>query len=429
MKILAVSCSPWRNDNNIGNTYTNIFKGIDDIEVAYICCGGGSSDTDFVKKQIQISEESIIKNLLNPKYKCYHKVHDFTSGDDRKVSNHRSKLYDFIRTHRLQIFFLLRDMIWSFKNWICDDLKSFVDEFKPDLIFAQFLDRGYLNEMLFFLKDYTGAPLVVYAWDDVYTLKQFYLSPIFWINRFIQRRKLRRISELSSLMYVISDRQMREYSIAFRRECKILYKGYDFTERPLYEVKNQPLKLVYAGNIGTGRYKTLALIASALNEINRDKIKAVMYIYSSTPFSYRMKQKLDYPESVHIMGTVSSEEISVIQKEADILVHAEAFDIKNRLKVRLSFSTKLVDYFNSGRCIFAVGTKDMSSIDYLSKNHGAVIAYKKSEIAEKLNRLISSPWLRSKYAIRAWECGQRNHQIRNIQDNIEKDLKNVIHGI
>lgn len=424
MRILVVSCSPWRNDNNIGNTYTNIFKGIDNIELAHICCGGGRPDTDFVRYHLHISEKNILKNLINPKYKCCHTFP--MSRKDEKRSHSISKIYDFMRTHRLQVFFLLRDLIWIFKNWICDDLKNFVDEFKPDLIFAQFLDRSYLNEMLIFLKEYTKVPLVVYAWDDVYTLKQFSLSPIFWINRLLQRKKLRKISCLSSLMYVISEKQKKEYSKAFKRNCKILYKGFEFAKQPPYEIKNQPLKLVFSGNIGTGRYKSLALIGSALHEINQDKIRAVLYIYTATPLSYIMKQRLDYPESIHIMKSVSSEEIAIIQQEADILIHAESFNLKERLKVRLSFSTKLVDYFNSGRCIFAVGSRFLASIDYLSRNRGAVIAYKKSEITYKINKLINSPTLRSKYAKRSWECGRRNHQIEIIQNSLKDDLNYVL---
>lgn len=425
MRILVVSCSPWRNDNNIGNTYTNIFNGIDNIEIAHICCGGGMPDTDFVKYHLQISEHDILKNLINTKYKCCYTPPPHR--ENLKISTDRNKIYDFMRTHRFQLFFLFRDLIWIFKNWICDDLKSFVDDFKADIIFAQFLDQSYLNEMLFFLKDYTKLPLIVYAWDDVYTLKQFSLSPIFWINRIIERKKLRKISKLSSLMYVISEKQKKEYTKVFGRNCKILYKGFEFKDRPQYEIKAHPLRLVYSGNIGSGRYKTLALIGSALDEINKDEIKAVLYIYTSTPLSYKMKHKLDNPESIHRMKSVSSDEIAIIQQEADILIHAESFAFTDRLKVRLSFSTKLVDYFKSGRCIFAVGSRNIASIEYLTINRGAVIAYKKREIKNKLNGLISSPNLRKKHAKRSWNCGRSNHQIKIIQNTLQNDLKYLLH--
>ncbi|ROR29245.1 glycosyltransferase involved in cell wall biosynthesis [Mobilisporobacter senegalensis] len=424
MKILVVSCSPWRNDNNIGNSYTNIFKGIDNLEIAYICCGNGIPDTDFVKKHLHISERNIIRNLFNPNHKCCYEVNGIHEEVLEPIG--KNGAFDFMRKHRFQLFFLFRDIIWSFKNWICDDLKKFVDDFNPDIIFAQFLDRSYLNDMLFFLKDYTKKPLIVYAWDDVYTLKQFSISPLFWLNRFLQRKKLRNISNISSYMYVISELQQIEYSKIFKRNCKVIYKGFDFNKKPEYIPSNNPLKLVFSGNIGSGRWKTLAYIGDALHEINQQEPKGILYIYTATPISNRIKQKLYYPESVKLQGSVSAEEIAKLQLDADILVHVESFHLKDRLQVRLSFSTKLVDYFKSGRCILAIGSKNIASIEYLSKNHGAIVVNNKSEIKKRLEKIIYSQSLIKKYSNRSWECGKKNHQIEEIQKILQNDFNELL---
>ena len=71
-KILVVSCAPWRNDNSVGNSYTNIFGGIDNIEIAHIYCGNGVPNNNLVKRHFQINEKHIIKNInreKNEKYK------------------------------------------------------------------------------------------------------------------------------------------------------------------------------------------------------------------------------------------------------------------------------------------------------------------------------------------------------------------------
>ena len=49
----------------------------------------------------------------------------------------RSKLYDLCEPINLQLFFYLRISFGSLEV-ICDEFKKFVDDFKPDLIFAQF---------------------------------------------------------------------------------------------------------------------------------------------------------------------------------------------------------------------------------------------------------------------------------------------------
>lgn len=68
-----------------------------------------------------------------------------------------------------------------------------------------------------------------------------------------------------------------------------------------------------------------------------------------------MEKELNIGESSILMGSVPATEIEEIQKNADILVHAEGLDLKSRLAVRQSFSTKIVDYLKMARPIFAVG--------------------------------------------------------------------------
>ena len=52
------------------------------------------------------------------------------------------------------------------------------------------------------------------------------------------------------------------------------------------------------------------------------------------------------------------------------MLFAEAVDGEAAKISRLSFSTKLTDYFASGKCIFAVGNEDTAPMEYL-KNEDA----------------------------------------------------------
>jgi len=424
MRILVVSCSPWRDDNNIGNTYTNIFQGMKNIEIAHICCGSGIPDTKFVKRHFHISEKSIIKNLINGKYPCGYEVNDLNNNELEPIGK-KTGFFDFMRKNRLQIFFWVRDLIWSFNNWKSDSLKKFIDDFNPDIIFAIFLDSIYLNKMLLFIHNYIKKPLVLYAWDDVYTLKQFSLSPFYWINKIIQRNYLRKVAKISSAIYTISDFQKKEYSKIFKKECKILFKGYNFNSEYIPYKLNNPLKLVYTGNLGQGRWKSLILIAKALKAINNYEIKAQLFIYTLTPLKNKVKKQLNDEKNVFFKGSATAEEVKIIQHEADILVHAESFDLKNKLIVKYSFSTKLVDYFKSAKCIFAVGSEDVTSIKYLIKYDAAIVAKNKHEIIEKLNNIVSNYNLIYEYGRKSWNCGMKNHDIYKIQDNLFRDLKYI----
>ena len=60
MRILVISNTPWSNDNSFGNSFSNIFEGIPDIEVANIACRPGHPTSYLVKKYFQITEKSLI---------------------------------------------------------------------------------------------------------------------------------------------------------------------------------------------------------------------------------------------------------------------------------------------------------------------------------------------------------------------------------
>jgi hypothetical protein len=268
--------------------------------------------------------------------------------------------------------------------------------------------------------------MVGYVSDDIYTLKIFSLSIFFWIDRLVTRHMIKKTVDKCDYLYVISEIQKIEYEKCFNKKCKILTKGAVFSkECPIKKTYNKPLKLVYTGNIGAGRWKTLGMITNVLKLINRSEIKAQLFIYTTTPMSKKMEDTLDLKDIVFLMGGVSFEKIPQIQDDSDILIHVESIGLKDRLGARHSFSTKLVDYFYRARCILAVGPPDVASIDYLIKNDAAIIANNPGEILQKLNELIDYPDKITEYAIKSWECGKRNHDIYNIQNNLHRDLQKL----
>ena len=58
IRILVITSMPWRNDNNIGNSYSNIFSGLEHkIEFAHIYCRSGMPQNNLCHKYFQITEK------------------------------------------------------------------------------------------------------------------------------------------------------------------------------------------------------------------------------------------------------------------------------------------------------------------------------------------------------------------------------------
>ena len=183
--------------------------------------------------------------------------------------------------------------------------------------------------------------------------------------------------------------------------------------------------MVYAGNISVGRYEILAELAKSVENINKDDKKYELDIYTLTDLTDEQKQNLN-TESVHLLPPVNYEKLREIQANADILVHAEAFHKQECLAVHQSFSTKIVDYLATNRCILAIGSDYCSSIQYFIDNECGAVAKSVDEIETCLRELDENRDLFRFYADKAWESGKRNHDEYKIKKMVYDDIKNVI---
>lgn len=412
-----------RKDNTIGNTYSNLFDNMQNVEFFSVYGKSGRPNQKFVSRCFHITEKELIKNLLNKNYSVGQEI-EIEDENDKIFKN--GKLLNTAKKLRFEIFFFIRDFIWKIGRWKSKELKTFIEDVNPDLIFAPLDNSIPLNNLVQYVQKHLNCKLALYAWDDMYTLNCFSLSPFFWLKRFHSRKIMRKTVKQCNKLYVISEKQKQVYEKSFNCICEVLYKGFEFNEKPKNSMKKSPLKLLFTGNLAYGRYIPLAMIARALQNINKDGVKAQLYVYSQTPLKKSVIAKLNVDNSSFFMGAISHKETMRMQNEADILLHVESFEKSTKSSVWLSFSTKLVDYFYQSKCVFAVGPSDVASIDYLIKNDAAIVVTNKNEIEDKLRLIVENPDIVSEYGVKAWECGKGNHQIKEIQNRLYRDFEDIL---
>lgn len=423
MRILFVSASPLKKEISIGNTFLNLFEDAEGVMLASICTRAGSPEPP-VSACMCVSEKMLIENLFRKT--PVGRTVEVKENRETITQFQNSSVLKFVKKHRWTAFFWLQELIWKLGHWRSPELVKFISDFQPDVIFTIFSDSVYLHKLILFSKSVSRAKLVLYAWDDYYTMKRFMLSPLRWIKHFIDRASMRELAEKADLFYVISEIQKKDYEICLHKACKVLTKGADFTASPDIKDKyNTPIQLVFTGNIGLNRWKSLKMIADVLENVNKDGIRAQLRIYTATPLTKKMEKALARGESSFLMGGVSASEIPGIQKNADMLVHVEAFDVANRLRVRQSFSTKIVDYLKAARPILAVGPKNVASIDHLLRNDCAIVADNKAELAQKLGHALEHLSELSEIVEKAYECGRKYHNKQDIQAMLMQDLLEI----
>ncbi len=424
MRILVLSNTPWADDNSFGNSYSNIFNGIQGLQFANIYLQCGEPENNFDMCYFQITEKSLLRNLIDSKKPSGMQV--FPKDRRGRIPEKTAvKGFDQAKKMRWQIMFWARNFIWKIGRWKSDRLNTFLDDFQPDLIFQPIYSKPYINDIALYIKEYTKVPMLGYISDDNYTLRQFSISPLYWIDRLWSRKKVKAVIEKCKILYVISQIQKEEYEKIFTPPCKILTKCADFSDNaPEWELSENNIRMLYAGNIGEGRWNSLALISAAVTRLRREGYKIQLDIYTATPQTKKMRKVLNVPGS-KLHSSVSYEKVLEIQNKSDILVHAEGLSLKSRMAIHQSFSTKLVDYFSLGKCIFAIGAEDVASIKHLKDNDAAVIAEDKRMVYNKIRWLLLDTSRILEFGKKAYYCGAKYHNRIEIQEMLMQDLMNA----
>lgn len=423
---------PWKKDNSFGNTYSSIFGKIENIEIAHIYLMEGTPDREnVVSHYYQIPENEVFKSLVKPWKKSNGAGHDVNFCEEISVDSKNEtnelvkdksiyrKLLGFGKRHHWSLMFFARELAWKYGKVNYDGMMSFVLDFKPDIFFLPFSNLYYTNRLAMYIKKHYDVPMVMEMAMDHYSLKRVSYSPIFWLDRFGKRKMIRKLAKNSEKIYVISKRLKDELENSLNIPCEVLYKIPDETrEAAPYSIVHDPIRFLFTGNIYSNRWKSLKLLVDALKET---KI-GVLDIYTANPITGEIDKALNIEGISMIHKPVNQDKVKELQNDADVLVHAEAFDRANKLLVRCAISTKIMDYLSVGRTILAIGPSDISSIEYLNDNNLAFVADSPKGITQILKLIKGNPSVLLEYA-------QKGHNYVKNQLNADSLRKNLFNSL
>ncbi len=426
MRVLIISAEVWQDSTNGGNVLSNILSETG-FELAQIYCNPGVPQNELCTHYYQMTDSMVIRNFL--RHKPIGKVFDMQPAAESEENSSAEKpnkgFYNFFHKHRLGIFYAAKNIAWNCSNWKNDGLNKFVLDFSPDVIFAPCYGDEFMLKLTRYIAKLTGKNVISYISDDSYTLKQISLSPYYWINRFSVRHQLRKTFPYYSLVYTMTKNQKEQCEKDFHANMKILLKSVSFGEIPQKTDVLNPIRIVYAGGIYLNRWKTLAYVADTIREINKDGVRMRLDIYTGNEISRKMNTLLNDGQNSFIHGVVSQSELKEIYRNSDIALHVESFDIKNRLAVRMSFSTKIVDCLSGGCAVMAICDEKQGGMIYLKNENAAICASKKEEIRQKLYEIIDAPEIIIDYAAKAQKCCEKNHNKNIISEMIKEDFMTV----
>lgn len=421
-RVLVTTVSGWSND--IGSdTMSTLFSKYDTSKLASLYIRAELSDSPVCHRYFHIFENRIIKSLWNrtiptgEKFLLTDKSVDVKTDAFRKEKAFYSKFTKF----RPYYLILARELIWKFGRWKTKELDSFLDDFKPEVLFFPIESYIHLNRINEYIIRRCKPKLVVCnLWDDNFTYKQK-KSLGHKIHRFWLRKHYRKLVNMGNVFIAQNPKMQREFKEEFGKDSVLITKPiFNIGEFKEY-VPKSPIKLLYTGSLYINRDKSIIALANAIKKINSDGIKIELDVYSGTIISSDQREAIECDPGCHFKGHVNQSEVFKLQQEADILIFVEDLSNKN-LAARLSFSTKITDYLRAGKCILAIGNKDLAPMEYLSEQNAACVCTDEGEIYPALKELVENKEKIVEYARNAYNCGKNNHD----GDVLLEKLYNII---
>ena len=418
-KILVCTANSW--NSKVGdNTFPLLLEGLPKENISNLFIREETPDSPVCDNYFRISEGKVMKSIFKHSVKTGEKVVKGTE-DNSQLQDEQKELYSKkARFYYLKLF--IRELIWFIGKWKTKELDQFIEEASPDIVIYEMSRYIHLNSIIRYIIKKSGARGIGCFWDDTFTYKQE-KSIGYKALRFFQRKNLKRLAGETKEFFAITPKTKREADEFFNISCTVLTKA--ITEFSQYKEPTGefPLKMLYTGNLAIGRDETMLLIADALKELNKDGTKITLDIYTNTALSDKYKNGLNTKFS-KLYDAIPQREVIEKQKEADILLFVESLKDDNKI-ARLSFSTKITDYYAAGKCIFAVGNKDLAPVELFIEEDSAVVVTSADEIQEKISQLVNMETLK-KYSARAYETGKRSYSAEVVKEKFFTVLNGIL---
>lgn len=424
MKILVLSNEVWNDKINGNNVTTNWFSGMN-ADFANIYASPESPYNSSCNRYFQITDKMMFKSIFTKKkagqFFCKNENSIILGSEPEKEPK---KIYAFFKKISGGFVRFMRELLWLLGKYDIKAMKKFIQDFQPDVIFSERRATCKMLRLEKVVSELCDAPFYAFTGDDEYSLKQLSFSPFFWINRFMVRRRLKKMQKRYKIYYTMSNEQKDFYERILGCKCKILHKCGELEEGYKKHEVSDPIKLIYAGKFYCNRWKVLRKIAKVLKEINNIQTKAVLEIYTKDIPNKKQNKFLNDGKNSIIKGPISQERLLEIYKSSDVALHVESDDMKNRLLTRFSFSTKIIDCMFSGCAVLAYCWKNHSGLTYLKKEDAAICVSSVGELKEILIKICNDHKIVEEYSQKAFLCAKRNHIRKKVQEMLLEDFRN-----
>jgi glycosyltransferase involved in cell wall biosynthesis len=310
---------------------------------------------------------------------------------------------------------------------LSERLKQWIDEFDPDIIYAQASTR----ETVVFcsaMYDYIQKPMVFHMMDDWPST----ISEIGPFRNYWRRRidgEFRNLLDRASVLLSISDYMADEYKTRYGKRFTTFHNPIDLAFWKSHQRKNYRLgkvvTIMYAGRIGTGIQDSLETMSLAVENAVKQMGIPVQFVMQ-TALKPDWIEK--YPNTIH-KSLVPYAELPRVFAEADALLLPYDFSDDSIKFIRHSMPTKAPEYMVSGTptIVFAPEVTALAK-DALNHHWAMVVTENSSEkLTDLICDLVRNEEKRKQVAQKAIATAETKYNAEKVRSEFRQVISSLVY--
>lgn len=401
--LLVISNNSLSENNSNGRTLSGFLRGWKKECIAQIYITGESPSSRVCEKFFRITDKEVLGGIFN-KNRIGQVIKNNENKNSLAIPNNSVGNKTIFKM-------ILRDLIWSTNIWWNKNLKTWLDEFSPDVILFFAGESVFTYKITMKLAQFYNIPIIVYNSEGYYFKEKNYLKnssiisellyPIFHKNF---RRVFKKLMKRAHHAIYINDMLKKDYDKEFYLPSTTVFTA-SYVKAKTSESNNIIPKVSYLGNLGVGRHIPLCEIAETLCEINENY---KLDVYGRIP-NKEVKKTFEQCKGINYCGVVSYSEVVDIMHDSDLLVHAESFDEFAQWDLKYAFTTKIADSLACGTSFFVYAPESLACSEYIIKNDITFISTKKTGLKQMLENALFDSEMKKIYIQKGLEISKKNH--------------------
>ena len=353
--------------------------------------------------------------------------HEELKGKENIIDEILEKQDNGPTIHGVEIFkFAMEETYIPFCNFLVPGILRIIDEFKPDVIYAQASSR---ESVLFAtqMQEYIKKPMVFHMMDDwPSTISEKGPFKNIWKN--IIDKEFRILLSKATVLLSISDYMAQEYKARYGKDFTTFHNPIDVNfwkshQRKNYTLNSEPA-LLYAGRIGVGIQDSLEAIAKAIDNANKKLSTPVTFVLQT---EFKPDWVDNYKCAKH-KPLVAYKELPKVFAEADFLILPYDFSDESIKFIKYSMPTKAPEYMMSGTPIVVYAPAVTAIVKDAEKNKWAKIVTENStdKLSVAFEELFTNETEREQIAEKAIAIAETKFNSINVRNHFREVISSMV---